>query len=125
MNYYFVIQGKLHGMNDIIGIARNNRYGSANAKKQQMDIVSSGAYSFGLHKVKIEKKIDVEISFYEPNSRRDPDNIVSGMKFIFDALVNMGVIKDDSQKYIGKILLSEIMVDKENPRIEVRLIERD
>lgn len=125
MTYYFAISGRLDGMNDIIGMARNNKFGSAGQKKKQMQIVIDGAKKYGLSHIIIEKKVDVEFTFYEPNAMRDPDNISAAMKFIFDALVNMGVLPDDNQKHIGRIVLNEIRVDKGNPHIEVRLEERD
>lgn len=44
-------------------------------------------------------------------------------KFIQDALVDMGIIENDSQKFLNQNL-HDVQVDKENPRIEVEIIER-
>lgn len=64
----------------------------------------------------------VGIEWYEPNHRRDPDNIFFAKKFIFDALVVQKVLDNDGQKQI--LSISEcVKVDKLNPRIEVTLRE--
>lgn len=70
----------------------------------------------------INYPIELKITWYEPNKRRDVDNIVFAVKFIQDALVASGIIENDSQKYIKK-LSHTVEVDKENPRIEVEIRE--
>lgn len=62
------------------------------------------------------------ITWYEPNGRRDPDNVMAGQKFMLDALVHAGVIPNDSQKYIAGIV-HRFRVDKQNPRVEVEIID--
>lgn len=64
----------------------------------------------------------VKITWHEPNRRRDVDNIQFAVKFILDALVELQVIDDDSQKCITSIN-HKVVVDKDNPRIEVELEE--
>ena len=59
--------------------------------------------------------------WYEPNKRRDLDNVSSyGRKVIQDALVEVGVLKDDSWKQITGFT-DAFYVDKKNPRIEVEI----
>ena len=119
----FTIQGRLVGMNEIIGAARNNRFSSASQKKSQMQIVTDAIIADEVfRKLRFEKKVNIYVSFIEKSSRRDIDNITSANKFILDSIVNYGILIDDSQKYVTKIV-SEVFVDKENPRIEVRLEE--
>lgn len=119
----FTIQGRLVGMNEIIGAARNNRFGSASQKKSQMQIVTDAIIADEVfRKLRFEKKVNIYVSFIEKSSRRDIDNITSANKFILDSIVNYGILIDDSQKYVTKIV-SEVFVDKENPRIEVTLEE--
>ena len=119
----FTIQGRLVGMNEIIGAARNNRFSSASQKKSQMQIVTEAIIADeAFRKLRFEKKVNIYVSFIEKSSRRDIDNITSANKFILDSIVNYGILIDDSQKYVTKIV-SEVFVDKENPRIEVRLEE--
>ena len=120
----FTIQGRLIGMNEIIGAARNNRFGSASQKKSQMQIVTDAIQADKVFRnLRFEKKVVVYIKFIEPSGRRDCDNIISGgCKSLMDSLVLNRILIDDSQKYVTKIV-SEVFVDKENPRIEVRLEE--
>ena len=66
----------------------------------------------------------MEYTWYEPNKRRDKDNISSfGRKVIQDALVGAAVLKDDGWKHVVGFS-DRFEVDKENPRIEVRIIEK-
>ena len=65
----------------------------------------------------------LHFSWYEPNRKRDLDNISSfGRKVIQDALVDCGVLKNDGWKYV-KGFIDEFYVDREHPRIEVEIEE--
>lgn len=66
--------------------------------------------------------IKLKITWYEPNKRRDVDNITYSAKFLMDALVQAKIIIDDSQKYVVGID-NEVLVDNKNPRIEVEIKE--
>lgn len=63
----------------------------------------------------------LKITWYEPNRRRDVDNVVFGVKFILDELVACGIIPNDSQKYVNQIT-NGVYCDSNNPRIEVRIL---
>ena len=65
----------------------------------------------------------LKIVFYEPDRRRDVDNVSFASKFILDGLVKAQILQNDSQKYVSEIQ-STVGVDKKNPRIEVEIIER-
>jgi hypothetical protein len=43
----------------------------------------------------------VNITWKEPNRKRDPDNIAGGKKFIMDALQAEGIIRNDGWKEIA------------------------
>lgn len=66
--------------------------------------------------------IRVKFRWYEPNKMRDLDNICFAKKFIFDALVKSGSIKGDGWKDVQGFT-DEFFVDKDNPRIEVEILE--
>lgn len=69
--------------------------------------------------IKIHYKI-----FYENKRLFDIDNIVSVVaKFSQDALTELGVIPDDNYKHIVQITGTFGGVDRENPRIEMRIKE--
>ncbi len=92
-------------------------------KKKNEEIVLQEIYS-QLGRLRITSPVRMHYTWYEPNTRRDLDNISSfGRKVIQDALVVSRVIPDDGWNVI-KGYSDEFYVDKNNPRIEV-LIEEE
>lgn len=76
-----------------------------------------------LRGIRIKKPVRMEYRWYEPNRKRDLDNISSwGRKVIQDALVKCRVIENDGWKQITGFSDS-FYLDKKNPRIEVSIIE--
>ena len=121
----FVIYGKLPGLNDYTRANRGNKY-LANKMKQDIQKNICKYIAFGVSMKDLEKvdryPIGLTIKWYEPNNRRDIDNITFGTKFILDSMVCMGIIENDSRKYVDSIEHS-VFTDKENPRIEVEINE--
>lgn len=116
----FEILGKLPGLNEIIQEAKKGKgkyQPYAEMKRQYTDEITWLA-----KKLPSYGRVDIEITWHEPNIKRDPDNIMVGQKFILDALVHAGTIQNDNQKYINSIT-HRFDVDRENPRIEVELKE--
>ena len=117
------IKGRLPGTNDIIGAAkkgRGNYQPYSIMKAEYTDMI--GWIAKQLPKYGRE---DIAITWYEPNLRRDPDNITGGgTKFILDGLVAAGVIKDDSQRYINSNS-HRYKLDRKEPRIEVIVKEAE
>ena len=71
----------------------------------------------------IKCPVKIIYRFYEPNKRRDKDNIAGiAHKFIQDALVNDGILKDDGWDYVIGFS-DEFYIDRKYPRIEVELCE--
>lgn len=119
----FVIQGRLSSLNEYTSANRANKYMGAKLKKDNEEPIFGAIREAKLKRV-TNYPITLKIKWYEPNKRRDIDNIVFATKFIQDALVKAGVIEDDSQKYINKVV-HEVVTDKNNPRIEVEIKEGD
>ena len=121
----FVIYGKLPGLNEYTRTNRGNKY-LANKMKQDIQKNICKYIAFGVSMRDLEKvdryPIGLKIKWYEPNNRRDIDNITFGTKFILDSMVCMGIIENDSRKYVDSIEHS-VLTDKENPRIEVEINE--
>ena len=111
------IPGRLPGLNEIIAAAKSHYAKYSTEKKEYTEEVAWLAKKAKLPRY---EKSYLVITWYEPNSRRDPDNVMAGQKFILDGLVQAGVIPDDSQKYILGIY-HRFMVDRKNPRIEVEI----
>ena len=49
---------------------------------------------------KFERPVKIHFHWIEKTSKRDLDNVAFAKKFILDALVENGKLKDDSQKYV-------------------------
>lgn len=117
----FTITGRLDGLNDYVLANRQNKYAGANLKK-----TNEKAVIFAIERQKVPKwynyPITLKITWYEPNLRRDVDNVTFAVKFILDAMVKSGVIENDSQKYVSAIY-NTVKVDRDNPRIEVEICE--
>lgn len=121
MNQKFTFHDKLPGMNEYTASQRGNRYSGNNMKRRAQNAVE---WEIRAAKLKpIKKPVRLVYSFYEPNRKRDLDNI-SGFahKVIQDALVATGVLQGDGWKYI-RGYTDVFAVDKRRPRIEVELVE--
>ncbi len=116
----FEIPGQLPGTNEIIGAAKRkarNYKAYAMMKDQYTNMVAWLA-----KKLPKFNKVNLIITWYEPDNRRDPDNIMGGQKFLFDGLVRAGTIKNDSRKYV-KSITHRFDTDRNNPRVEVEIEE--
>ena len=114
----FTIDGRLAGLNELLKghwTVRNS------TKKEGMGIVQVYATQARIKPVKVP--CTVYIHCFEPNKRRDRDNVKGGAsKIILDALVNMGVLIDDSPKWVLDSIAT-VDYNKEKPRIEVEIRE--
>ena len=119
MDVFFTINGRLPGLNDYTKACRTHRQVGAKMKREcQQKVV--GVINEVLPDTSF-KKIKLDIRWVEPNKRRDPDNISSfGTKVILDALVAAGIISDDGWDEIESINHTW-SVDKQNPRVEVKI----
>lgn len=118
----FTILGRLDDLNTYTSANRTNAYKGAKMKGDNEKVVKFYAKLDQIQKIE-HYPIHIKIKWYEKDKRRDIDNITFAVKFINDALVKLDILKDDNQKCINSIE-HEVLVDKENPRIEVTLIEQ-
>jgi Holliday junction resolvase RusA-like endonuclease len=115
----FTIYGKLPGFNEYVNICRASYY-AANAFKQKTESeIGWWIVDAGLSNRKF-RRVSVHIDFFEPDRRRDEDNVKSAKKFILDAMAEMRTIQGDGQKYIEKIT-DTLRLDRDNPRVEVAI----
>ena len=78
-----------------------------------------------LRHVKFSRPVFLLFTFYEPDKRRDRDNVSSfARKVIQDAMVRCGTIQDDGWDHVTGYL-DRFEVDKKNPRIVVEFIEQE
>lgn len=113
--------GRLPGLNEIIDAAKQGK------GKYQPYAIMKERYTSDIgwlaKKLPAYERVDITITWYEPNRRRDPDNITGGgTKFVMDGLVAGGAIRDDSQRYVNSIS-HQFEVDRENPRVEIEVQE--
>lgn len=113
----FEIPGRLPGLNEIIDAAKRNPHEYARMKETCTAMVAWLA-----KKLPRFEKVALVITWYEPDQRRDFDNIMAGQKFILDGMVQAGTIPNDSQKYVRGIM-HRFEVDRQNPRVEVEIVD--
>lgn len=122
MQYTLIIKGKLDSLNDYTKACRSNRYAGAEMKHKNENTVLCAIYE-QLGRTRINGKIKMRYKWFEPNTKRDLDNVSSfGRKVIQDALVKAKIITDDGWKNILGFS-DEFHVDKKNLRIEVVIEE--
>ena len=117
----FIIKGRLDGLNKVIEQNRTNKYAGNELKKTNQRIVKSYIPK-ELCERDMKYPVSIHLTFYEPNNRRDVDNVISSQKFILDAMVQKKVIPNDSRKYVSQVI-STVFTDKDNPRIVVEIKE--
>lgn len=114
-----IIPGELPDLNQIIAESKNHWGSYSSLKKTNTQLV---AFCTKQATKRRYKKIDLDITWYCKDRRKDKDNIMAGTKFILDGLVQAGVIQNDGWANIGEIR-HKFDVDKQDPRVEVRITE--
>lgn len=87
---------KFPSLNEYIAACRSNRYMGATMKRNIQNTIS-----YYLCKLPVfEKPAYFSFIWVEGNHKRDWDNVTYAKKFILDALVGLGKLKDDRQKFV-------------------------
>lgn len=117
-----VIHGRLPGLNELIDAERRHRQAGAKLKKDAERVVRMYIrQQFRGYRPKTP--VTLYYYYYEPNRRRDLDNIAGfAHKVIQDSLVKEGILANDGWEYI-KGFFDSFSVDKQFPRIEVEIVE--
>ena len=121
MRYTLTIPGTLPGLNDYTKSNRTNKYAAAQMKKATQNLIGYCILQQLKH-VHITQPVKIAFTWYEPNKKRDKDNVAFAKKFIFDALVESHVIPNDGWKNIDSFSDS-FKVDAQSPRVEVEIME--
>lgn len=122
MKAKLIIPGTLPNLNDYIAAERRNKHIAAAMKRQTEHTVMLYAKN-QLRGLRFTSPVHMSYTWYEPNRRRDKDNVSSfGRKCIQDALVRAGILKNDGWAEIDSFSDS-FFVDKKNPRIDVEIEE--
>ena len=121
VEYLLIIPGRLSSLNKYIEDERANMYKGAALKRRNEKSIAI-AIKQCLKGVKIERPVEMHYLWVVPDRRTDRDNIAFAKKFVQDALVNAGVLKNDGwNEVVG--FFDRFQVDKSNPHIEVRIRE--
>lgn len=116
------IEGRLESLNTYINACRRNVY-TANNMKRRDERLTALFIRQDLRGVHLTKPVWLTYYFYEKDCRRDWDNVTGyAHKIIQDALVDAGVLLNDSQKFV-KGYTDNFLIDKKKPRIEVEIEE--
>ena len=116
------IYGQLPGLNEYIDAERQSKYKAAALKTQSMQLVMIYAKR-DLRKWRAKGPVYMRYIWYEPNRRRDKDNVSGyGRKIIQDALVKGGYLRNDGWNEIAGFS-DDFCVNKLNPRVEVYIDE--
>lgn len=90
------IDMKLPSLNDYVRMCRANKYYGASMKKRIEEQIAV----FIAPLPRFENPVKIHFHWIEGNAKRDLDNICFAKKFILDALVKCGKLKDDNRKCV-------------------------
>ena len=117
-----IIHGKLPGLNDLIDAERRHRQAGAKLKREAEEKIRLHIRQ-QLRGYRPKTPVTLYYYFYEPNRRRDLDNIASfAHKVVQDSLVKERILDNDGWEYV-KAFYDSFHVDKEFPRIEIEIVE--
>lgn len=116
-----IIPGRFPSLNDYIAAERKNRHIAAKMKREETKRVADIAANSDMPT--FEKPVHVYFTWVEPNRRRDVDNVAFAHKFILDGLVEAGVLKGDSRKYVTGFYDYFGKTDKDNPHVSVLITD--
>lgn len=116
--YKIEIPLKLPSCNEYIDACRRNKYVGAKMKKETQEQI----IPYLLKLPKINNPIKITFTWVEDNKRRDLDGICFAKKFILDALVQAGVLKDDNRKIVTNFTDSFEYADKSKVIVELEEI---
>lgn len=101
----FTIKAKLPSLNEVIGANRENRYKGGRFKSDIEEVIGWAIkQAITMKTLKpVEKPCVIYIDWHEATKRRDVDNIQSSQKFILDAMVQNGILINDSRRYVKQV----------------------
>ena len=125
----FEIEGRLDGLNEYTAACRKSAKGGGACKRRNEDRVREAIRAAGLRPMMTP--VIVHITWVEGakegSSRfvpRDKDNIRFAAKFILDALVSEGIIRDDGWSHVAEIADS-YRLNRSEPKVSVMLESTD
>lgn len=127
-----VIKTPLMSLNETIATAKNQSSTYSPYSRQKREAEQTVALEISSQLKTYQKKFPYmdkwavpkgacfHFRWYAKNKRRDPDNIASACKFLFDAMIKQGCLANDNWEYI-KFISHDFYVDKASPRVEIHI----
>ena len=92
----FTIDMKLPSLNEYINVCRTNKYKAA----KYTEYIEANIAVFLTKMPTYEHPIKIHFHWIEGNKKRDLDNVCFAKKFILDAMVKAGKLKNDNRKHV-------------------------
>lgn len=118
--FKFIIVGRLPTENQIIAAAKEHFGVYSKMKKESTQKVVDCIKHAQNPPPQFSGTLHLRITWVSPNRRTNKDNIEAGQKFIWDGLVDAGVIPNDGWTQQGN-KLHQHLVDKNFPHIIVEV----
>ena len=119
---HFIHEGTLPSLNEYIAAAARHPKAGGRMKSECMEVLSWEIRK-DLKKWKATKPVIVHFVYFEPNKKRDKDNIHAFFcKSAMDALQKCGVLKNDGWADVINFT-HDFYVDSTKPRVEVYIEE--
>lgn len=120
------IPGTFHSLNDFIAANRvlRGNFSKGNQMKQDDQEIITAYIRKGVgFQSRLHPPVFIRYTYFEPNRRRDLDNVSGYFHKVFqDALVAAGILKDDNWLHITGFS-DRFECDPANPRIEIEIEE--
>ena len=121
----FFIHALLPNLNDMISAAKARR--GAWSRYTDMKLAYGVVCKHDIRAAQITpcvQPVTVRFVWHEKTTKRDPDNICAGQKFVLDALVALKILRNDGwADIIG--LTHSWLVDPAHPGVAVTLIQQE
>lgn len=117
----YKINLKLPSLNEYINVCRTNKYQAAKYKRD----VEQDIMWFIKKMPRYENPISIHFHWVEGNKKRDLDNIAFAKKFILDAMVKAGKLKDDNRKCVTAFTDTFAYGDSTYVEIEIKEITNE
>lgn len=120
---HFKIDKKLPSLNEVILANRRNPYIGAKLKVDTENDICwfiRIALNKGYIQPCEEYPVAIFIEWGERTKKRDVDNVQSSQKFVLDSLVKMGVLENDSRKYVKQIYHNVVDADSDYVKVMIK-----
>ena len=126
MSNYFVYEGRLPSMNELIAANRKHAQAGAKLKRDWQEGVCwqiSFALNRGTLKA-VSKPCIVHFEYREKTQKRDLDNVAGfAHKIILDSLVQMKILQNDTQRYVRGFTDRFYKADKDEIIVEIEELD--